>query len=109
VALGATCKPGDAWTYRVGVALDKTPVPDANRTPRIPDADRFWLSGGVGYQFTKAFGIDAGYSHLICKDSTVNLQGGSDPTNQAKFFGGNLSGTYKNSIDILALQARYTF
>jgi long-chain fatty acid transport protein len=109
VALGATCKPGNAWTYRVGVALDNTPVPDANRTPRIPDADRFWISGGVGYQFTKSFGMDAGYSHLICKNSTVNLQSGSDPTDQGKFFGGNLSGTYKNTIDILAVQARYTF
>jgi len=109
VALGATCKPGNNWTYRVGVAMDNTPVPDANRTPRIPDADRFWLSAGVGYQFTKAFGVDAGYTHLICKNSTVNLQGGSDPTDQSKYFGGNLSGTYKNSIDVLAVQARYKF
>jgi long-chain fatty acid transport protein len=108
MALGATCHPGNQWTYRMGVALDKTPVPDATRTPRIPDADRVWLSGGVSYQFTKAFGVDAGYSHLFCKDSTVNLQGGSDPNNPA-YFDGNLSGTYKNTIDILAVQARYSF
>jgi len=105
MAVGATCHPAGPWTYRAGLALDKTPVPDSTRNPRIPDADRTWVSGGVGYQFTKAFGVDAGYSHLFCKDSTINLQGG----NNTPFFNGNLSGTYKNSIDVLALQARYHF
>ena len=106
-ALGATCKPGNDWTYRLGLALDQTPVPDANRTPRIPDADRTWVSLGVSYEFTKAFGVDAGYSHLFVKTSTVNLQGGA--AGSSTFFNGNLQGTYKNSIDILALQARYSF
>lgn len=106
-ALGATCRPGNDWTYRLGLALDQTPVPDANRTPRIPDADRTWVSLGVSYEFTHAFGVDAGYSHLFVKNSTVNLQGGSPGS--STFFNGNLQGTYKNSIDILALQARYVF
>ena len=108
-AVGATCRPGGAWTYRAGLALDRSPVPDATRTPRIPDADRTWASAGVSCQVTKAFGLDAGYSHLFCKNSTVNLQGGTDSTAQTQFFAGNLSGTYKNSIDILAVQARYSF
>jgi long-chain fatty acid transport protein len=108
VALGATCHPAGNWTYRAGIALDKTPVPDSTRNPRIPDADRFWVSGGVGYQFSKAWGVDVGYSHLFCKNSTIDLQGGSNPQN-ASFFQGNLSGTYKNSIDVLAMQARYHF
>jgi long-chain fatty acid transport protein len=107
-ALGATCHPGGAWTYRVGVALDKTPVSDATRTPRIPDADRTWVSFGASWQATPWFGLDAGYTHLFCKNSTVNLQAGGDPTNQ-DFTRGNLSGTYKNSIDVLALQARFSF
>jgi long-chain fatty acid transport protein len=105
VAVGATCHPEGPWTYRAGLALDQTPVPDSTRNPRIPDADRTWVSGGVGYQFTKQFGVDAGYSHLFCKDSTVNLQGGGN----TPVFNGNLSGTYNNSIDVLALQARLKF
>ena len=32
----------------------------------------------MGYQFTKQFGVDAGYSHLFCKDSTINLQAGGN-------------------------------
>ena len=83
-------------------------MPDSTRTPRIPDADRTWLSVGASYQFTKAFGVDAGYSHLFCKDSSINLQTGSATTSPT-FFQGNLRGTYKNSIDVLAVQARYIF
>jgi long-chain fatty acid transport protein len=108
LALGATWHPAGAWTYRLGAALDKSPVPDATRTPRIPDADRTWASAGVSYQFNKTFGIDAGYSHLFVKKSTINLQGGSNPSN-SDYFRGDLSGTYKNSIDILSVQARIAF
>jgi long-chain fatty acid transport protein len=107
-ALGATCHPQGAWTYRAGLAVDKTPVPDDKRTPRIPDADRTWLSLGASWQVTEAFGLDAGYTHLFCKNSTVNLQAGGNPSAQ-EFTRGNLQGTYKNSIDVLALQARYKF
>jgi len=107
-SVGGTCHPEGPWTYRLGLALDQTPVPDATRTPRIPDSDRTWVSLGVGYQFTKTFGVDAGYSHLFCKNATVNLQAGNNPAN-GQFFEGNLSGTYKNSIDILAVQARFAF
>jgi len=108
MALGATCHPGNDWTYRVGVALDKTPVPDGTRSPMIPDADRTWLSAGLGYQFTKSFSMDAGFTHLICKDSTVDLQGSSTPGTSG-YAAGNLSGTYKNSINVLAVSARYVF
>ena len=108
VSVGADCHPGNGWNYRFGLALDKAPVDDAFRTPRIPDADRTWITAGASYQFTKAFGLDFGYTHIIAKDSTVNLAGGTDMAAPA-FFAGNLTGTYKNSIDIWALQARWKF
>jgi len=107
-SLGGTWHTGGPWTCRAGVAFDKAPVADAFRTPRIPDADRTWLSAGVAYQFTRGFGVDFGYTHIFCKDSTLNLQGGSDP-GAPSFMDGNLSGTYKNSIDIWAVQARWAF
>jgi long-chain fatty acid transport protein len=108
VSVGAACHPGNGWTYRLGLAMDKAPVDTATRTPRIPDADRTWISAGTSYQFSKTFGLDFGYTHIIAKDSTVNLSGGTD-TASADFFKGNLSGTYKNAIDIWALQARWSF
>ena len=109
VAVGATYHSDSAWTYRAGLALDKSPVPDNTRTARIPDADRTWLSGGVSYQFNKSFGVDAGYSHLFCKNSTIDQKAASDSTNPQAPLRGSLSGTYKNSIDILSVQARLSF
>jgi long-chain fatty acid transport protein len=108
VSLGAECHPGDGWAYRLGLAKDKAPVDDAFRTPRIPDADRTWIAAGLSHQFARQFGVDLAYTHVFAKDSTVNLQGGTDPSS-SNFIKGNLSGTYKNSIDIVALQARWSF
>lgn len=107
LALGSTWKPSAAWTFRTGIAHDQAAAPDAYRTPRIPDADRIWLSGGVGYAFSRSLGMDLSYSYIFVKDSVLDLKAGS-PGNP-DFFRGNLSGTYRNHIQVLALQARYSF
>lgn len=49
----ATASPGDAPTFRAGVARDDSPVSRPYRTPRLPDQDRMWYSlefdlGAVG-------------------------------------------------------------
>ncbi len=108
VAVGATYRPGGAWTWRMGLAMDSAPVDDTYRTPRIPDADRTWISAGAGYRFSKGFALDFGYTHIIAKDSTVDLKGGTNPLS-SDYIKGNLSGTFKNAIDIWALQARWSF
>ena len=40
-----------AWKFRGGLAWDQSPVNDTDRTPRLPDADRFWLSVGAQYTY----------------------------------------------------------
>jgi long-chain fatty acid transport protein len=107
-SLGGTWKATQALTLRAGLALDQGAVDTAYRTPRIPDADRTWASLGLGYAFTKGFGMDLAYTHIWAKDGQVNLNAGIDP-NGPDFFRGSLSGTYKMSIEIVALQARFTF
>ncbi|WLT32942.1 OmpP1/FadL family transporter [Geothrix sp. PMB-07] len=106
-ALGTTWKPNATWTFRAGLAKDQAATSDSYRTPRIPDADRTWISGGLGYAFNRALGLDLSYSHILVKDSTLNLKAGSPGT--PDFFRGNVSGTYRNRIQVLALQARYSF
>lgn len=108
VSLGAECHPTGPWSYRLGVAVDQAPVSDATRTPRIPDADRTWVSAGTSYAFSRTFALDLGVTHIFAKDANLDLKGGQDPRS-SDFFKGNLSGTYKNSIDIWSLQARWIF
>lgn len=106
-SVGATWKLTPTWVLRAGVALDKAPVLDDHRTPRIPDADRTWVSVGVGYQVSHALGFDLGVSRIQAKDSTLDLKAGG-PTSPT-FFAGNLSGAYKNSINVVAGQVRFSF
>jgi long-chain fatty acid transport protein len=106
LALGLTWRPGGGWTLRTGAALDQTPSTDTYRTPRIPDSRRTWVSAGAGYAFTRHFSMDAAYTHIFAKDATLDLQA---TPGSPDFFRGNLTGTYRNQVDILALQARYRF
>ncbi len=107
LALGCTWRPCDAWTLRTGLAYDQAATTDAYRTPRIPDADRTWLSVGAGYAFTPAFGLDLSFSHIFVQDSVLALQAGAPGS--PDFLRGKLSGSYRSYIDVLSLQAKYCF
>jgi long-chain fatty acid transport protein len=101
--LGATYRHSDAWSFKVGVAFDQTPVNDTDRTPRLPDQDRTWLSVGAKYGFSSDTTLDVGYAHLIVKDASINQNAGNTTAN------GLILGSYKASIDILGLQLAHRF
>jgi long-chain fatty acid transport protein len=102
-ALGATYRASDAWSIKVGVALDQTPVNDTDRTPRLPDQDRTWVSVGAKYGLSSDTTVDFGYAHLIIKDASINQNAG----NTTAF--GLINGTYKASVDILGVQLAHRF
>lgn len=100
-----------AWsqdlTLRAGFAYDQTPVRDADRTPRIPDSDRYWLSAGASYQIHPRATLSAAYTHIFAPDATVTLQ---DPgPRSTNLFRGNLNATYSASVDIVTVQLRFAF
>jgi long-chain fatty acid transport protein len=70
-SLGAEYAYSDALTLRGGVAYEKSPVPDATRTVRIPDNDRFWLSAGLSYQISQSMKVNVAYSHVFIEDGDV--------------------------------------
>jgi long-chain fatty acid transport protein len=106
-ALGTTYRPKavEGLAVRLGVAFDKSPIPDDRRTPRIPGQDRTWIAAGVSYTPMPWLTLDLGYTHIFVKDADINLSA-TDPGSQ---FRGNLSGTYEGRIDIIALQASARF
>lgn len=103
-SVGALYMPG-AWTFRMGAAYEESPVAKAGyRSPRVPDSDRIWLATGIGYRISDALSIDVGYAHLFFGDAEIR----KGATGEDQFRGG-LSGSYDNSVDIVAAEVAVTF
>ncbi len=109
LSVGANYHVNSAWTLRMGLAYDESPVPDADRTPRIPDNDRTWLAFGGQCRLSKQSAIDFGYAYLHVKDPSVNLCGPATAATLGCRGKNNLVGTYDNSVHILSAQYRYNF
>lgn len=107
-SLGVAYKPNESWVLRTGVALDHSPVTSAaDRTPRLPDSDRKWLSLGVGWRASVKLNFDLAYTYIKLEDSSVVKTAGGAGTEN--FSRGNLSADYKASVQIFSAQARWVF
>jgi long-chain fatty acid transport protein len=102
-SVGVNYHYNDQWMFRGGLAFDQSPVRDAQRTPRLPDNDRTWISFGAQYKFSPQLALDAGYTYIFVKDPSINQNEGDTQGN------GLISGTYKNNVNIVAAQLTYTF
>jgi long-chain fatty acid transport protein len=103
-SLGANYHKNEKVTWRFGVAFDETPVPDAFRTPRIPDEDRTWIAIGGQYRLSRQGAIDVGYAHLFVKDASLNSPAtGTAPASPL------VTGDYDASVDMLSVQYTHTF
>ena len=90
-------------TLSAGTAYDNTPVPDATRTPRLPDSDRIWVTTGAHWQPTDSALVDFGYAHLFSKTVPLNQNAGSTAAS------GMLVGEQASDIDIVSAQLIYRF
>lgn len=106
VGLGVNYKWKPDTTLKLGVAYDRSPVPDAaHRTVSLPDSDRRWLAFGAKYQLSRAATLDAGYAHVFMSDGGVlhNKRVGVAGAQ------GIVSGSYKSNVDIVSVQFTYAF
>lgn len=94
LALGGEYRWNDALTLRAGAAYEWSPVQDENRSMRLPDADRLWLSVGASYAVNDRITVDAAYSHLFIEDAPVNVEG-------------VYRGTSRGDADIVSVSLRY--
>ncbi len=99
-SIGGEYKLSEATTLRAGFAFEDSPVPDATRGSRVPDADRYWLSIGASHQVNDKFRVSLGYTHIFVKDGKVDV----DPTAFAPV---GLRATYKQSVDIISVSGTY--
>ncbi len=94
----------DKWTIRAGYALDESPIPRAaNRTPRVPDADRDWFTLGASVKVGDGKRIDFAYARVESDDAslvnTINLVSTAPGA-----FTDTLRGDYDGSVDIFGIQ-----
>jgi long-chain fatty acid transport protein len=102
-ALGANYRWSGPWTLRAGVAYDESPVPNArDRSVRVPDNDRYWLSLGATYRMTAASRFDVAYTFVGVKDADIE----NDQTARAR---GIVRGKYEARVNILSLQYQHSF
>lgn len=113
-SIGTEYTHNNKWKYRAGLALDQTPVPDdSDRSPRVPDADRTWLSLGLTYSHSRNLSFDFGYAHLFVDDPELDsVSDNNDPT--LPFPAGttgfhSLSGSYDSAVDIFGAQVNWRF
>lgn len=103
LAVGANFKPGGPWMWRMGLALDQSPVQDAFRTPRLPDSNRTWVAGGAQFKPNPQWRFDLGAAYIFSKKATINADGG----NVAAY--GLVNGRYDSHTTIVSAQATWAF
>ncbi|MDO9284197.1 MAG: outer membrane protein transport protein, partial [Aquabacterium sp.] len=101
LAIGANYKPGGPWMWRMGLALDRSPVQDAYRTPRLPDSNRTWVAGGAQYKPNAQWRFDLGAAYIFSKQATISADGGAAA--------GLLDGRYDSHTVIVSGQATWAF
>ncbi len=108
-AIGAEYQLTDQIKLRTGFKYDQTPTVDAYRDTRVPDGDRYWLSGGIHYAVSDHLGLDASYAHIFLDDSVVHVT--------RSFYGAALpipttatiNATSSVSLDLLTVGFSYRF
>lgn len=105
-SLGAEYAWSDMLTLRAGAAYEISPVPDSTRTPRIPDADRIWVSAGASIKATERLSLDLAYSHIFVDEAPMNLTVAGDPLNATR---GEFAGSSKGGVDIFSAALRFSF
>ncbi|WP_051130032.1 OmpP1/FadL family transporter [Pedobacter arcticus] len=95
--LGINQQQTEKLALRAGIGYAFTPVKDGYVTPEAPDANRFILSAGLGYDISKKFVIDLSFLYEAVKErEQTNLES-------------NLSGTFKTHVYIPGIGVSYKF
>lgn len=97
------------WTVRAGFEYDESPVDNDDRTPRIPDQDRYWLAVGVGYNLSDSFSFDLAYSHIFVPDFSIDDTEVNTGSLAGAPVGNTLAGDYEADANIFSAQITWKF
>lgn len=104
VGVGAQYQYSDTFRLQTGVAYDQSPVRNAtDRTVRLPDSDRVWLSVGFNQKINERTSIDAGYAHIFFDKSEIDRATNNNPMLQV------VRGSFNTSVHIISVQLNHRF
>lgn len=110
-ALGANYRHNDRLLLRTGLAYDQSPIPnDTLRHPALPDSNRYWVSLGAHYAFTKNASVDFAYSYVFFDSAKVDYTDSCKPhLTTCTGNGETTKGQYKTHMQFIALQYNQRF
>ncbi len=94
-SVGATYTADDRAKFHIGFAYDQSAISSANMTARLPDANRYAITGGYSYKLTKNLQAIFAYGHLFFDHANISAQGTSAA--------GLLLGGYDTSANIVSI------
>ncbi|HTW35345.1 MAG TPA: outer membrane protein transport protein [Rhizomicrobium sp.] len=99
-SFGGEYRYDEQWTLRLGGAYDEAAAPSETVEPRIPDANRYWLSGGIGYRWRPGTDVNFAVAHLFTPHSDID-QLATGPGNATR---GSLMGISNSDATLISLQ-----
>lgn len=107
-ALGTGYQWTESTLLKVGVAYDKGMTRNNYRSPRIPDANRLWLSAGLEQKFTDSITGSLDYTFIHVKNANINLNG---QRNQGKsaLVGRNFVARSKAYVNLIGAKIQWKF
>jgi long-chain fatty acid transport protein len=102
-SFGGTYKPHDDWKLKLGVAFDQGAA-DADRSPRLPDINRYWLSAGADWNPMHRLNLSLAYSFIFSKDAGIAMN--ADLANRGT---NSLKGSFKSKVHLVGVRASYSF
>jgi long-chain fatty acid transport protein len=94
-AIGASFRPMDRLLLQAGVGYDLSPVTDANRTTRVPDANRFLLGCGATYSLLPDVNLQLAVLEALSGPAKID--------NSASAAAGTIRGTYHTHATVVSL------
>ena len=106
VSVGGSYDVTDQLQLRLGGAFDQSASRKAeDRTPRIPDSNRWWLSTGAGYELMPGMELNVAYTRIFAPSNTTDLHA-TDPGNTVR---GNLYGRWDSHANLFNVGLDYAF
>ena len=94
-AIGASFRPIKKLLLQAGIGYDLSPVTNDNRTPRVPDANRYLVGGGVTYGLLDNVNVQFAVLQVLSGAAKIN--------NSASAAAGIIRGTYHSRATVVGV------